>query len=340
VDNGLSLGDYLRGRGVSRRAFLKFCTVMASLLALPPGVLPRMVEAMERSRRKSVIWLSFQECTGCLESLSRSHSSTLEDLVFDFMSLDYQHTLMACAGERAEALRRDVIARNPGRLIAVVDGSIPIKDGGVYSTIAGRTNLDFLKETVAQAAVVIPVGTCAAFGGIPKAEPDPTGALGVQHLMDRGLIARKPLINVPGCPPIPVVISAVLAHYLTLGTLPSLDALHRPRAFYGETVHDRCYRLHFYRRGKFAKSFDDRGARRGWCLYELGCKGPVTHNACASLKWNQGTSFPIQSGHPCLGCSEPDFWDHGGFYRSITAGLTFTPPGGRRRRHGRHPRQA
>jgi hydrogenase small subunit len=134
--------------------------------------------------------------------------------------------------------------------------------------------------------------------------------------MENGYIAERPLVNIPGCPPIPVAMGAVLAHYLVFEALPSLDHLRRPRAIYGETIHDRCPRLRYYEEGKFAKSFDDEGARKGWCLYELGCKGPTTHNACATLKWNEGTSFPVQSGHPCLGCSEPNFWDAGGFYRT------------------------
>ena len=70
--------------------------------------------------------------------------------------------------------------------------------------------------------------------------------------------------------------------------------------------------------GLFAKSFDDEGARQGWCLYEGGCKGPVTYNACATLKWNGGVSFPIQSGHGCIGCSEDGFWDQGSFYNRVT----------------------
>jgi len=125
------------------------------------------------------------------------------------------------------------------------------------------------------------------------------------------------VVNVPGCPPIPIVLTGVLAHYLAFGRLPELDNLRRPLAFYGETIHDRCYRLPFYRQKKFAKSFDDEGARKGWCLYELGCRGPITHNACATKKWNNGTSFPIESGHPCLGCSEPGFWDDGSFYQPL-----------------------
>jgi hydrogenase small subunit len=132
-------------------------------------------------------------------------------------------------------------------------------------------------------------------------------------------VKDKPVVNIPGCPPIPEVMTGVLAHFLTFGALPELDPLGRPKAFYGETIHDRCYRRPFYDQGKFARTFDDEGARNGWCLYELGCKGPVTYNACATVKWNAGASFPIQSGHGCLGCSEPDFWDLGGFYKPLAA---------------------
>jgi hydrogenase small subunit len=147
------------------------------------------------------------------------------------------------------------------------------------------------------------------------AKPDPTGAVPVSEI-----VKDKPIINVPGCPPIPVVITGVLMQYLTFGRIPELDALGRPKAFYGQTVHDRCYRRPFYERGEFAETFDDEGARKGWCLYKLGCKGPTTYNACATVKWNNGVSFPIEAGHGCIGCSEPRFWDAGGFYRSLSTG--------------------
>jgi hydrogenase small subunit len=112
--------------------------------------------------------------------------------------------------------------------------------------------------------------------------------------------------------------TSVLAHFITFNQIPDLDSDGRPLSFYGDSIHDRCYRRPFYDQGLFAKSFDDEGARAGWCLYELGCKGPTTHNACATTKWNQGTSFPIQSGHGCLGCSEPNFWDAGSFYEALS----------------------
>jgi hydrogenase small subunit len=312
-----TLGEELRNRGISRRSFLKLCAVAASAMALPPAMIPRVAEALEKAKRPSVIWLSFQECTGCTESLTRSHAPTLESLIFDSISLDYHHTLQAASGTAAEAARETAMKEFYGKYLLIVDGSIPTKDNGVYSTIAGRTNIDMLKEVAAGAAAVVSVGTCASFGGIPYANPNPTGAVPVTEL-----VKDKPIINVSGCPPIPVVITGVLAHYLTFNEIPALDSLGRPAAFFGETIHDRCYRRPFYDQGKFAKSFDDEGARNGWCLFELGCKGPTTHNACATKKWNGGVSFPIESGHPCLGCSEPNFWDGGGFYEALSAPST------------------
>lgn len=310
-----TLGEYLHAQGVSRRAFLKFCSATASLMALPPSAAAQVAAALAAARRPSVIWLSFQECTGCTESLTRSHAPTLESLIFDAISLDYHHTLQAASGESAEAARIAAMEENEGEYLLVVDGSIPLGNPG-YSTIAGMSNLDMLRETAGGAVAIIAVGTCAAFGGIPHASPNPTGAVSVSEI-----ITDKPIVNVSGCPPIPVVITGVLAHFLTFGTLPDLDHLGRPVAFFGQNIHDRCYRRPFYERGQFAHTFDDEGARKGWCLYELGCKGPTTYNACATLKWNEGTSYPIASGHGCLGCSEPDFWDKGSFYTPISAGL-------------------
>ncbi|HUL57534.1 MAG TPA: hydrogenase small subunit [Usitatibacter sp.] len=308
-----TLGDALQASGVNRRAFLKFCSALTSLMALPPGMAPAIAQALAKAKRPSVIWLSFQECTGCTESLTRSSSPTLENLILDLVSLDYHHTLMAASGTAAEAARAAAMKEWDGKYLLLVDGSIPTSDGGIYGTWGGESFVDILQQGVKGAAAVVAIGSCASFGGIPKANPNPTGARAVSDL-----VKDKPVINVPGCPPIAVVMTGVLAHYLTFGKIPELDEQLRPRAFYGDTIHDRCYRRPFYDQGKFAKTFDDEGARNGWCLYELGCKGPITHNACATVKWNAGTSFPIQSGHGCLGCSEPDFWDKGSFYKALS----------------------
>lgn len=316
-----TLGEALRDRGLSRRRFLQFCATTATMLALPTSMAPAIAAALEQARRPSVIWLSFQECTGCTESLTRSHAPTLENLILDFISLDYHHTLQAGAGEAAEAARTQAMAANKGQYLVIVDGSIPGPNANPgFSTVAGQSNYAMLMETVEHAAAVIAVGSCAAFGGLPQADPNPTGAMSVMDL-----VTDKPVINVPGCPPIPMVITGVLAHYLVFGRLPDLDAYKRPLAFYGQSIHDRCSRRPFYDQGLFAESFDDEGAKLGWCLYRLGCKGPTTYNACATMKWNAGTSWPVESGHPCLGCSEPSFWDGGGFYAPVSVPLSATP---------------
>jgi hydrogenase small subunit len=309
-----TVGESLREHGVSRRGFLKFCAATASMMALPPAMVPAIAEALEKARRPSVIWLSFQECTGCTESLTRSFSPTVEDLIFDVISLDYHHTLQAASGEAAEEARKEAMKESYGEYLVVVDGSLPGPDANPgYSTIAGVTNLEILKETAAGAKAIVCVGTCASFGGLPYAAPNPTGAVPVHEV-----ITDKPIINVSGCPPVPMVITGVLAQYLTFAQLPELDEYNRPLAFFGQSIHDRCYRRPFYDKGLFAETFDDEGARKGWCLYRLGCKGPMTYNACATMKWNGGTSWPVESGHGCLGCSEPNFWDAGSFYKSLS----------------------
>jgi hydrogenase small subunit len=307
-----TLGEALRSRGVSRRDFLQFCAATASALGLSTTLAPRIAAALEQARRPSVIWLPFQECTGCTESITRAHGATIESLIFETISLDYQHTLQAAAGDAAEQARAKAMKDNWGQYLLIVDGSIPTGNSG-FSTIAGHDNLSMLKEAAAGAAAIIALGSCAAFGGIPAARPNPTGAVSVSEV-----VKDKPIINVPGCPPIPVVITGVLAQYLTFGKVPELDSLQRPKAFYGQTIHDRCYRRPFYERGQFADSFDDEGARLGWCLYKVGCKGPTTYNACATVKWNAGTSFPIEAGHGCIGCSQPGFWDQAGFYQPLS----------------------
>ena len=220
-----TVGEGLKQRGVTRREFLKFCTAMTAMLAMPPAMARVMAEAISKARRQSVIWLSFQECTGCTEAITRSHSPTLENLIFDLISLDYHHTLQAASGEAAEQARMQAMKDNEGKYLLIVDGSIPMGNPG-YSCIAGISNYDMLVETAKGAAAIVSVGTCAAYGGIPKADPNPTGAVPVSDI-----IKDKPIINVPGCPPIPVVMTGVLAHFLTFGGLPEMDALGRPKIF-------------------------------------------------------------------------------------------------------------
>lgn len=295
--------------GITRREFLQYCTHLATLMALPASTGKAFADALINAPRPSVIWLPFQECTGCSEAITRSHTPTLDSLIFDSISLDYHHTLQAAAGNYAEKARTQAMTKNWGKYLVVVEGSLSIKDNGVYSTIAGVSNHALLQKIMTGAAAVIAFGNCASFGGLPAANPNPTGAVPISDI-----ITDKPLVNIPGCPPLPTVMTGIIVYYLTYNKFPRLDDFLRPLSFYGKTIHDNCYRRTFFRQGKFAQSFGDYRARKGWCLFKLGCRGPMTYNSCTKVKWNNATSFPTYSGHGCLGCSEPGFWDAGDFY--------------------------
>jgi hydrogenase small subunit len=319
----------LLAAGISRRRFMSYCAGLASVMALPQSMVPRLAEAATSPTKPSVVWMPFQECTGCLESMVNSFAfkggGTIENLIFNLISLDYQETLMAAAGDRAE---QQLAAATKSGHVLIVDGSIPApwdrtKKNG-YFISAGRSGAKRFEAAARTASLVIAVGTCASFGGLPKANPNPTGALSIGAMMAT-LGITTPLINVSGCPPIPEVITGVILYYLAKG-MPALDSLGRPVVFYGDTVHDDCYREESFEEGPFVQRFDDKTSRKGGCLYKVGCKGPVTHNACSRVRWNQGTSFPMMSGHGCIGCAEPDFWDglnfegKQGFYVPLATG--------------------
>jgi hydrogenase small subunit len=314
-----TLAEHLEARGYSRRDFLGFCAKLGAVLGLSPVLQSQVVQALESQRRPSVIWLQLQECTGCVESVLRTDSPSIGDLILEILSLDYQHTLMAAAGHAAESARAQSIDENRGKYLLVVTGSIPLAADGIYTTIGGRTVKSILEEAAAGAAAVIAVGACAHWGNIQAARPNPTGAVGVSHV-----VRDKPVVNIAGCPPIADVITATIVHYLTFQRIPALDADGRPLFAYGKRIHDQCPRRAHYDAGQYVEVFDDEAARRGWCLYKVGCKGPATFSPCPIIQWNSGTSWPIGAGHPCIGCTERNFWDTmSPFYRQMPDLLGF-----------------
>jgi len=299
-----TLGRNLEARGVSRRDFLEFCGSLCTVLGLGSSFVPRVAQALQAVRRPSVIWLQLQECTGCVESVIRTSEPTIGNLVLDLVSLDYQHTLMAAAGHQAEAALQTAMKDNAGKYLLIVTGSVPLADDGIYLTIGGRTAKSILEEAARGAAAVIAVGACAHWGSVQAARPNPTGAVGVSDV-----IKDKPVVNIAGCPPISDVVTATVVHFLTFGRMPATDSEGRPLFAYGARIHDQCSRRANFDAGQFVTTFDDEAARKGWCLYHVGCKGPATFSPCPIFQWNGGTSWPIGAGHPCLGCTEPHFWD-------------------------------
>lgn len=303
---------WARSKGISRRDFLKFCTMMAGILGLDSAAVPKIVNALESKPRMPVIYLNLQECTCCGESFIRSAHPLIADLILNMISLDYMETLQAAAGEQAEAAKQKTMHDYNGKYLLVVEGSATIGDGGVYCTIGGKTTSSILQEAAQGAAAVIAYGSCATNACVQGAYPNPTQAVPI-----RQVVTNKPVVDVPGCPPIAEVITGTIVHYITFGAIPELTNLGRPKAFYEHRIHDNCNRRAFFDAGQFVESFDDEGAKQGWCLYKMGCKGPTTYNACAMTQWNNGVSYPIKSGHPCLGCSENNFYDNTPFYTHL-----------------------
>ena len=288
-------------RNVSRRDFLKFCTAITASMGLPLGVADLVAQTIANPKRPPVIWLHFQECTGCTESLLRATHPTVESLVLDLISVDYSETLMAAAGHQAEEARDKSIAANEGKFILVVEGSVPTKDDGIYCMVGGRTALDILNDIAPKAAAIIAIGSCASWGGVQSSDPNPTGAKGIHEI-----ITDKPVINLPGCPASPYNLLSTVLYYLTLNKLPELDKKGRPLFAYGRLVHENCERRPHFDAGRFANEYGDYGHRNGWCLYKIGCKGPETHANCPiQLYCDVGANaWPVGTGHPCFGCTE------------------------------------
>jgi hydrogenase small subunit len=284
-----------------RREFLKACLKATAMMGLPVGMCGSVARAAEVSTKPTVIWLHFQECTGCSESILRSSHPSVSELVLDLISLDYHETLMAGAGHQAEEALQASMEANRGQYFLVVEGAVPAAQDGIFCMIAGKTALESLREAAAGAAAIIGIGTCSSYGGIQAAPPNPTGAVGVGQI-----VTDKPIINIPGCPPNPYNFLSTILYYLTFKRFPALDALRRPKFAYGRRIHEHCERRPHFDAGRFAQAYGDEGHAAGYCLYKLGCKGPVTYANCSVQRFNDAGVWPVSIGHPCIGCTEPD----------------------------------
>lgn len=291
--------DREAGSGLGRRDFLKICSLAAAAVGLPSSAAGLFLEEVQKGNKPSVIWLSFQECTGCTETLLRTSHPALDELILDLISLDYHEALFAAAGHQVEAARQQAMRDHAGEYILVTEGSIPTKDDGIYCQIAGRTALDLVHEAAADAGAIVAIGSCASWGGIPSSGPNPTGATGTPQVL-----TDHTVVSIPGCPPNPYNFLGTVLQYATYGTLPELDEKGRPKWAYGRTIHDHCPRRAHFDAGRFARAFGDEGHRQGWCLYMLGCKGPVTYANCSTQDFNEvPSSWPIGNGNPCFGCT-------------------------------------
>ena len=321
----IDMMEVVESEGVNRRDFMKWASATTATLMLPPMFTPLVAEATELMNRVPVIWIELQDCAGNSEALLRSSAPTVDDLLFDVLSLEFHETIMAASGHQADAQLEDAIHTFKGKYLLFVEGAIPMAMNGQYGTIgaSGETFHEHLMRLSKDAAAVVAVGSCATFGGIPAAAPNPTGAVGVMDL-----VKGKPVINIPACPANPANMVGVVLHYVLTGQVPELDSLLRPKFAFGYRIHDNCERRAHFDAGEYVEEWGDEGAKNNWCLYKVGCKGPMTFNNCSIIRYNEGANWPIGVGRGCIGCSEPDFWDKYAYERPMADANIKAPTGG------------
>jgi len=267
------------------------------------------------TRKYPVVWLQGAGCTGCSISILNAVSPRIQNLLLDELvpghqlNLIFHATIMAGQGEPVIKVLRDTEKNRKGGFILVVEGAIPTAEDGLYASIGARNGKHLtIKQGVTElgrnAILTIALGTCAAYGGIPAARPNPTLCKDVKTIFNEEKI-ETPVVNIPGCPPHPDWFTGTISVILFSGVEAlDLDRLGRPKLFYGQLIHENCPRRADFDKGKFAEKPGDPG-----CLYKLGCKGHYTNADCPLRQWNNGVSWCVKAGSPCLGCVEPEFPD-------------------------------
>lgn len=327
-----ALNDYLALRGVTRRDFMKFCGSVAALLGLSELYAPTIARAVEGAAGglTPAIWMNFGSCTGCTESIAQVDSPDVATIVLDLLSMNYNETIMAAAGEAAEEAKAATI--EAGGYLLIVEGSIMTGQDGNTFRIAGRTGLEALEEAAKDALAVVSVGSCAVDGGWVRAEPHgdewATGAL--DYLAQVGI--DTPVVNLPTCPVNPEWIVAIVVDVLLLGKLDdgsildTLDEYNRPTFIFGQTIHDNCPRRGHFENNEFVEEFGSAEEAMGYCLYKMGCKGPTTQTNCPIVRWNRRASWCVESGSPCIGCGGLNWVDNNAPFLSRMADVgTFDP---------------
>ena len=323
--NRLSIDDLLEDQGVNRRDFMKWASAVTGMLMLPSSFTPLVADAALMMNRAPVIWIELSDCAGNTEAMLRSDGPKIDEILLDIISLEFNETIMAASGHQAEAQLEDAMHTFKDKYLLFVEGAVPMGMNGQFGTIGaeGETMHDHLMRISKHAAAIVAVGSCATFGGVPAASPNPTGAVGVMDV-----VKNKPLINIPACPANPANMVGVIIHYILTGQVPELDSLLRPKFAFGYRIHDNCERRAHFDAGEFVEEWGDEGAKNNFCLYKVGCKGPMTFNNCSIIRYNEGVNWPVGVGRGCIGCSEPDFWDKYAYERPMADANIKAPTGG------------
>lgn len=283
------------------REFNRWVSMITATMNLHPDYEEVVKEGVANLNKIPIIWLELSDCTGNSEGFIKSSHPKIDDLILKYISLDYHELLMAASGDQSESVLDSIIRNDAGKYVLIVEGAVPLGLDGKYLRIGpkGETGAALLQRVAKSAAAVVAVGSCAYDGGVVAAAPNPTGAVGVSEAL-----GRADIINLPGCPVNPINIVGTLLHFIMFDEFPKLDSKNRPEWAYSFIVHDNCERRGHFDLGEFVQEWGDEGAKKGWCLFQMGCKGPYAELNCSMVKFNEGTSWPVQAGHGCFGCGQ------------------------------------
>jgi quinone-reactive Ni/Fe-hydrogenase small subunit len=304
--NAENLDNAMASLDIAQSEVNSWISMLTANMQLHPNFENTVEKGLKSLNKIPIIWLELADCSGNSEAFIKSASPAIEDLIFDYISLDYHELLMSASGDQSETVLEDIIENQKGEYILIVEGAVPMAMEGKYLRIGprGETGIELLQKCAKDAALVIAVGSCAFDGGVVAASPNPTGAVGVSEALK-----REDVINISGCPTNPTNIVGTLLSYIMFEELPALDKYNRPLWAYEGRIHDNCERRGHFELGEFVKEWGDEGAKKGYCLFEMGCKGPYANVNCPTMKFNNSTSWPVQAGHGCMGCTELGFID-------------------------------
>ncbi len=316
----------LAARGVTRRDFLKWCGATAALLGLAESYVPKIAAAVEGSvlqPQAPALWINGGSCSGCTESIAQVDTPDVATIVLDLLSINYFETIMMAQGEDAEAAKAAVVEKYAGQYVLIFEGTIMTGFDGNALRVAGKPQTEELPELFENAAAIVAVGSCAVDGGWVAAHPNPAEGIGVLDFCNQHDI-KTPVVNLPTCPVNPEWVVAMVIDVLFLGALEDLsildlDDFNRPKAIFGQSIHDNCPRRGHFENGEFVYEFGSEEEAKGYCLYAVGCKGPQTFTNCPIVRWNGRASWCVESGAPCIGCGSADPLKAGGNWVDVGA---------------------
>jgi len=217
----------------------RWISMVTADMQLHPKFEEVVAKGVKSLNKIPIVWLELSDCSGNSEAFIKSANPAIEDLIFEYISLDYHELLMSASGDESESLLDDIIKNQKGEYILIVEGAVPLGLDGKYLRIGskGETGIELLKRCAKDAALVIAVGSCAFDGGVVAAAPNPTGAVGVAEALN-----REDVVNISGCPTNPVNIVGTLLYYMMFEEMPPLDKFNRPLWAYEGRIHDNCER--------------------------------------------------------------------------------------------------